>query len=216
MEVIPVVNCEDRTCAEKKLIALSSFLESGHFIHVDVTDGVFTPHKTWNDASAWKELLNARFHFQLEVHLMVEHPTIWIMPWIAAGVKRFIVHVEAIDEISFKKIKELCDQGGATLMLSSNPETPIEAFSPYFTICNWFQVLSVHPGLAGQPFLSLTLEKTSWLRRREPHAIIEMDGGMNPETAESAKNAGADIIVSASDIFNNQNPKKEYERLKKI
>jgi ribulose-phosphate 3-epimerase len=214
MEVIPVINCENRADAEGKIATLRGFLEPGHFMHIDIADGVFAFHKTWNDPVAWREMIGGTF--KLEAHLMVEHPWIWIAPWLAAGVARFIVHVEAIDDASFEIIKKWCDEHGTELMLASNPETPADHFSPYLSRCSMFQVLCVNPGLAGQAFLPLTLEKVKLIRQNAPHAIIEVDGGINPETARLAKDAGADIVVSATDIFSNNNPKEEYELLKKI
>lgn len=214
MEAIPVINCEDRMCIERKLAALSDFLPPEHFIHIDIADSVFTPHKTWNAPVAWHSMVGNRF--RLEAHLMVEHPAIWIAPWLAAGVKRFIVHVEAVDLASFKHIKKMCDREGVALMLTSNPETPIRSFLPYLAKCSTFQVLGVNPGFSGQAFLSITLEKIKWLRRKVPHAIIEVDGGMNPLNAKLAKDAGADVVVSASYIFGSSYPKQAYEVLKRI
>jgi ribulose-phosphate 3-epimerase len=77
-------------------------------------------------------------------------------------------------------------------------------------------VLAVLPGAAGQKFLSEDLEKIMVLRQASPSAIIEVDGGMNPETARLVKTAGADTIVSASYIFGSGDPKKAYEELRKI
>ncbi len=180
MEVIPVINCVDRMRAELEVETLAGFLEQDHFIHIDVADGVFTFNKTWNAPTLLKRLVHGRF--RLETHLMVEHPPVWIAPWLAAGATRFIVHVEAVDTASFLRIKRLCDQHGATLMLTSNPETPVREFASYLDVCSEFQVLSVHPGLAGQLFLPITLDKVRWIRRKAPHAIIEVDGGITPGT----------------------------------
>jgi ribulose-phosphate 3-epimerase len=187
MRVIPVLNCANKGEAEEQFGVLETFLKKGEFVHVDIADGVFTFHKTWNDPEGWVAL---RSPFPLEVHLMVEHPEKLIAPWLAAGAKRF--------------------------MLSSNPETPPEDFAPYLHDISQFQVLCVTPGLAGQKFLPLALEKAKWLKYALPDAIIEVDGGITPETAEWAKDAGADIIVSASYVFRSKDPKKAYETLKKI
>jgi ribulose-phosphate 3-epimerase len=213
MQVIPVLNCSDRAAAEEKIVIAKKFLRQGDFLHIDVADGVFTLHKTWNDTAGWAAL---RSPFPWEVHLMVEHPEIWIAPWLPAGAKRFIVPCEAIDQDSFRTIKEQCKTAHAELMLSSNPETPPEDLTPYLHEITRFQVLCVNPGLAGQKFLPLALEKVKWLKYALPDAIIEVDGGMTPETAKWAKDAGADIIVSASYIFGSRDPKKAYEMLKKI
>jgi ribulose-phosphate 3-epimerase len=213
MRVIPVLNCANKGEAEEQFGVLETFLKKGEFVHVDIADGVFTFHKTWNDPEGWVAL---RSPFPLEVHLMVEHPEKLIAPWLAAGAKRFIVPIEAIDRDSFCAVVEQCKTGHAALMLSSNPETPPEDFAPYLHDISQFQVLCVTPGLAGQKFLPLALEKAKWLKYALPDAIIEVDGGITPETAEWAKDAGADIIVSASYVFRSKDPKKAYETLKKI
>jgi ribulose-phosphate 3-epimerase len=213
MQIIPVLNCPDRACAVEKIAAAKKFLKKEDFLHIDVADGVFTFHKTWNDPAGWVALKSS---FPLEVHLMVEHPKEWIAPWLAAGAKRFIVHVETIDEDSLRDIVAQCTAGHAELMLSSNPEIPAEDLTPYLHDISRFQVLCVNPGLAGQKFLPLALEKVKWLKYAIPDALIEVDGGITPETAKWAKDAGADIIVSASYIFGSKDPKKAYEELKKI
>jgi ribulose-phosphate 3-epimerase len=213
MRIFPVINCIDRACVEERLAILGTFLKPRDFIHIDIADGIFTFHKTWNHPKEWNVL---RSPFSLEVHLMVEHPEDQIVPWLAAGAKRFVVPVEAIDQDSFRAIAEQCKVAGAELMLSSNPETPQEDLTPYLREISHFQVLCVNPGLAGQKFLPLALEKVKWLKYALPHAIIEVDGGITPETAKWAKDAGADMIVSASYIFGSKDPKMAYEELKKI
>ncbi len=213
MEVIPVINCLDRRCVEERVAAAKRFLPPGHFLHVDVADGVFTFHRTWNDAGGWRAL---DIPFPLEVHLMVERPEEWIAPWLAAGAKRFIVHAETVDEDALKQIKKQCDASGAEVMLSSNPETPVEDLAPYLDSVSRFQILAVNPGLAGQKFLPLSLEKVKWLKEALPHAILEVDGGITPETAREAKSAGADIIVSASYIFGSKDPGQAYKELKEV
>jgi ribulose-phosphate 3-epimerase len=213
MNVIPVLNCSTKRDAEERLGVLGAFLGKSELVHVDVADGIFTFHKTWNHPEEWSAL---RSPFPLEVHLMVEHPEDQIAPWLAAGAKRFVIPVEVIDQDSFRMIAEQCKTARAELMLSSNPETPPEDLTPYLHEVSRFQVLCVNPGLAGQKFLPLVLEKAKWLKYALPNAIIEIDGGITPETAKLAKDAGVNIIVSASYIFGSKDPKGAYEELKKI
>jgi len=208
-----VVNCPDLVSVKEKIEAARSFLTPGDFLHVDVADGVFSFHTTWNDPVGWRDL---HLPFAIEAHLMVEHPLVWISPWLAAGVKRFIIHIETINGEVFDAIAELCKNAGAEFGLSSNPETPARPMQSYLGRVNFFQVLGVNPGLSGQNFLPLTLAKVKWLRENAPRAIIEVDGGMTPETAKFAKDAGADVVVSASYIFGSNDPKKAYEELKNI
>ncbi len=213
MHIIPVLNCATKRDAEEKLGVLRTFFKKGEFVHIDIADGIFTFHKTWNDPEGWAQLSPP---FLLEVHLMVEHPETCVAPWLAASAKRLIIPFEAIDQDSFREIAAQCRAYGAELMLSSNPETPPEDLTPYLHEISRFQVLCVNPGLAGQKFLPLALEKLKWLKYALPNAIIEVDGGITPETAKWAKDAGADSIVSASYIFGSKDPEKAYEELQKI
>src|ERR1700690_2479158 len=93
MHIFPVINCPDVDCARRTITAAQTFLRAGDFVHVDVADGIFTFHKTWNDTAGWAAL---RVPFKLEVHLMVEHPERYIEPWLAVGARRFVVHMETL------------------------------------------------------------------------------------------------------------------------
>ena len=213
MKVIPVINCPDFHCAREKIKIARSFLNDGAFLHLDVTDGAFTFHKTWADPTEWA---NLRAPFALEVHLMVERPEKYVEPWLAAGAKRFIVHVETVTESSFEEILKKCKKRGAELMLSSNPETAVRALEPFFKQTSHFQVLSVYPGPAAQKFLPLMLDKIRFLRRKVPGATIEVDGGITPATARRAKTAGADAVVSASYIFKSGDPAAAYKEIESL
>ena len=213
MKVIPVINCPNFGCVREKVEIAKAFLEEGHFLHLDVADGAFTFHKTWGNPAEWAGL---RAPFALEVHLMVERPEQYIERWLAAGAKRFIVHVETLERNSFEWILQECKRHGAEVMLASNPETPVKKLEPYLKRCAAFQVLSVDPGPAGQKFLPLTLEKVKFLRRKMPDATIEVDGGMVPATARRAGSAGADVVVSGSYIFGSGDPTAAYDELVRL
>jgi ribulose-phosphate 3-epimerase len=223
MGILPALNSPDFAGVKATLEKIKTFLPEGNFLHCDVADGTMTFNKLWGNAAEWASV---HAPYQLEVHLMVEHPERVVEPWIAAGARRVIIHCETINDDSLIKIFDACDPRGVGVALSSNPETTIDRLAPYLKHFQMFQVLSVHPGLAGQPFLPLTLEKIKWLRREYPHAIIEVDGGMNAQTVRMVKDAGADLIVASSYIFgggtgggggtNVGDPKIAYEILKQI
>jgi ribulose-phosphate 3-epimerase len=212
MNVVSVINCPNRACAEKIIASARIFLRIGDWIHVDVTDGIFSTHKTWNNPAAWSVL---KIPFNLEVHLMVVHPEDHITPWLAAGAKKIIVHVEAISPESIKNILSTCHGKGADVTLASNPETSIEKIEPYMNLFSEFLVLAVRPGPAGQLFNPSVLEKIKALKKKNA-IMIEVDGGINPATARLAKDAGADIITSGAYIFDSADPQKAYEELRKI
>lgn len=212
MNVIPVINCPDRVCVENIVARAKTFLRAGDWIHLDVTDGVFSTHKTWHDPVAWAEIGSL---FNLEVHLMVAHPENYVTSWIDAGAKRVIVHAEAIVPESARKILTACREKKVEAMLASNPDTPIETIKSYIGLFSEFLVLAVHPGPAGQLFNSSVIEKIKILEQ-EGAIIIEVDGGMNPLTAKLVKDAGANAIASGAYIFNSSDPEKAYKKLRNI
>jgi ribulose-phosphate 3-epimerase len=213
MGILPVLNCADFESVKQTVEKAKTFLPEGSFLHLDIADAVMTFHKTWNDPTAWA---NLRAPYALEVHLMVENPEDQVEAWIAAGARRFVVHFESLNDASFAKILDHCKKRSVGIALSSNPETTIDRLAPYLRYFSMFQVLSVHPGVAGQAFLSFSLDKIKWFRREYPRAIIEVDGGMNPQTAKLVKDAGADFIVSSSYIFGSGDPGISYKILKSV
>jgi ribulose-phosphate 3-epimerase len=210
MKVIPVINCPDVACVQKKIAIAKTFLREGDFLHLDVTDGSFATPRTWADPLEWEKLKSP---FALEVHLMVEHPEEWVDDWLAAGARRLIVHAESLTPQSMHEIISTAARYHVEVMLSSKPESISEELTPYLRYFAAFQVLAVQPGPEGQEFLPFVCEKIRFLREESPDAIIEVDGGMNPETARQVKEVGADTIVSSSYIFNATDPKKAYEEL---
>jgi ribulose-phosphate 3-epimerase len=218
MKVIPVINCPDVSCAQKKLAVAKTFLAEGDTLHLDITDGVFATHKTWADPLAWSMLKSP---FGLEVHLMVEHPEDYADDWLAAGARRLIVHVEGLTPQTMHQIFSAAAHYHAEVMLSSKPETAPEDLVPYIKFFEAFQVLAVQPGPADQEFLPFICEKIRFIKENAPDAIIEVDGGMNPETARRVKDAGADTIVSSHYLFGGGgvdivDSKKAYEELSAI
>jgi ribulose-phosphate 3-epimerase len=214
MQILPVINCPDADCATKKMEILKTMLPDGALVHLDVTDGIFSSHKAWNNPVAWKSVV-APFGF--EVHLMTVHPEGKIDLWLAAGAKRIIVHVETLTPETAQTIVNRSAEQGASVMLASRLETPVEAFDQYYAFFSEFQILAVPPGPSGQIFEQSALPKLATLRSvAGQHATIEIDGGMNLVTAKMVKDAGADIVVSGEFIFENENPRKAYEELKKV
>ncbi|MEK7115219.1 MAG: hypothetical protein AAB847_02580 [Patescibacteria group bacterium] len=231
MQVIPSINAADFEEAKNLILQAEKFSD---WIHIDVGDGIWTPNQTWNSPSEFQEIRNPKSeirNLKTEIHLMIESPDIVVLPWLETGAKRIIVHVESVEDP--ESLIELCEEFDAELGLAISPETKVEELNVYFNPSplkdykesstsnpsrvrgkvKFYQVLAVTPGLAGQKFNQSVLKKIEFLRAAVPDAIIEVDGGINPETARMVKKAGADIIVSASYIWNSDDPKKAYYEL---
>lgn len=213
-KVIPAINCHigDFECVAHKAQVIESLpADAGErWAHIDVADGAFTFNKTWNDPGAWANLARP---ISLEVHLMVENPGFHVDAWLGIGAKRLILHAETIDPASFAVVADKVRRAGGEVMLALNPETDVHAIEAYGKNVSEFQLLAVHPGLAGQKFLPAVLEKVRFLRGARPDATIEVDGGINEETARDAFRAGANILVSASYLFTSRDPIAAYNTL---
>jgi len=217
MQVIPAINAADFKTAEELIKKAVAFLPpTGGWIHIDVGDGKFSSITTWDKPEEFLILKNQWPQINAEVHLMVVDPLNCLEAWLKAGSKRSIVHVETIKNSDLDSITNLCQKYGADLMLATNPTTSVESLESYINKVNYFQVLAVDPGKAGQVFEPLVLEKIKLLRQKAPNVRIEVDGGINPETARAAKEAGADITVSASYIFDSNDFVKAYKELQNV
>ena len=172
------------------------------YIHVDVMDGQFVPPITFGD-----ELVGAiRPHttLPLDVHLMIETPDRQIENFAQAGADYITVHVEACTHLHrvLTQIKDLNVKAGVAL----NPSTPAEAISEILPIIDMVVVMTVNPGYGGQSFIPQGLEKVARIRQmlddKDLDAEIEVDGGVNADTALRVVQAGGRVLVAGSAVFN--------------
>ena len=213
MTVLPVINCETYEEAEKKIRQAAEFSD---FLHLDVEDGVFLPRHNWGDPDQLVKIHKAigKPDLKFEVHLMVSNPEAVVDAWLRTGiVERVIVHLEAMTDSVY--LLEKCKKYFSEAMLAVNPGTEAERLTAHKDDFKYLQVLAVQPGPSGQKFNEAMLDKIKLIRKNVPNAIIEVDGGVNLETAKLIKEAGADIVVSDSYIFTSPDPKRAYEELLK-
>ncbi|MBU4082514.1 ribulose-phosphate 3-epimerase, partial [Patescibacteria group bacterium] len=159
------------------------------------------------------DLKKLKTNLKLEAHLMVEKPEDVIDNWIKSGVKRIIIHYEATKKLS-EVIKKIQD-AGLEASIAINPETSANELSPFLNVSSILSVLimTVRPGRGGQEFIEATLGKIRALRERDENVKIEVDGGINLETAQKVVRAGADILAVGSAIFKSEDIKKSIEEL---
>ena len=168
-------------------------------LHVDIMDGHFVPNLSMGPVVC-KALRNHFPDVVLDLHLMVEEPKKFFGPFAEAGADHMTFHIEVTDDpVSLAgAVRDLgCSPG-----LALNPETPVEKVIPYVESFDLILVMSVHPGYNAQKFIPEVLEKVRVLRDRFGDSVrIEADGGVSPETAPACREAGYDVLVSASSIF---------------
>ena len=174
-------------------------------LHVDVMDGHFVPNLTIGAPVV--ACLRKHTDLFLDCHLMVDNPQVLLGDFADAGADRCIVHVELGDpRPRFDTLRSL----GCGVGLVVNPETPVEAAFPYLDEIDLLLVMSVHPGWGGQAFIASSLDKLRTARAeitaRGLSVELEIDGGINAETAPLAAAAGVDILVAGSAIFHADDP----------
>ncbi len=213
MQDIPAINVQNVEDAKKHIKIAAGFSE---WIHLDIVDGIFSPAKTWGSPHELESLVASGqslvANLKIELHLMVSSPEAVIDSWLRAGkIQRVIFHLEAMTDSVY--LLEKCEKYGVEAMLAINPGTDVERLLAHKDDFKYLQLLAVPPGWAGQQFDPKILGKVKYLRQNIPDAIIEVDGGINKETAQLAREAGADILVSASYIFGSADPKAAFEEL---
>ena len=193
-------------------------LEDGgaDMIHVDVMDGHFVPNLTIGPPVI-KTLRNYT-KLPFDVHLMITPVHKYIKNYAEAGADIITIHPEATDNLkeSINHIKELGKKVGVSL----NPDTKIDIIKEFFSEINLILIMSVHPGFGGQKFIPEVLIKIKELKKIKDQQNfnfdIEVDGGINFDNSKLAIEAGANILVSGTTIFknNNGNIKKNIDTLK--
>jgi ribulose-phosphate 3-epimerase len=176
------------------------------WLHVDIMDGHFVPNLSFGPSLV--SSLNGKTNLPLDVHLMVEKPLLFVEPFAKAGADLLTVHIEAKDDLSqtFKQIKSL----GVKVGLSIKPDTDPELITPWLGELDLILVMSVYPGFGGQSFLPHSEKQIRQVRdiiNRSGKSIwLEVDGGINIQTAPLAIQAGADALVAGNAIFKAADP----------
>jgi ribulose-phosphate 3-epimerase len=182
----------------------------GHFLHLDVMDGHFVPNISFGPPVV-KGIRKAT-QVYLDAHLMISDPVRYAAPIVKAGANNITFHIEvAPDPIATaKEIRKLGCNVGITL----NPATPIESIYPALDHVDLILIMSVVPGFSGQKFIPEVLPKVREIKKRiKPHQRIQIDGGINENTIRQARDAGADLFVVASAIFDHPDRKAAIHAL---
>ncbi len=182
------------------------------FLHIDVMDGIFVEQKTIFIESKVVANIKKMTKIPLDVHLMVQEPEKYIDAFINAGADMISIHCESIGDhnATIKKIQEKGKKAGIAI----NPETPIEKVVPLCEYADFILVMTVVPGKGGQEYIETVNEKIKTLRHLFPMKDIEVDGGIKTENAYMPINAGGNIVVSGTGIFNTADYKETIEKMK--
>jgi len=191
-------------------------------IHIDIMDGHFVPNLTLGPRAV--EAINRATPLFLDVHLMIYNPYDYIEAFVKAGADRITFHFEATEDV--EETLSFIRRCGAQAGLAFRPETSFSMIPKYLTMCDLILVMTVSPGFGGQAFMPEMEEKVELLREYcDRHGIrqggisaksgidpkklapflIQVDGGINQETAKRCVEAGANVLVSGNYLFQQEN-----------
>ncbi len=186
------------------------------WLHLDVMDGVFVPNISFG-FPVMKYVADL-CKKPLDVHLMIVDPGKFIKEVQALGAMMMNVHYEACTHLhrTIQQIKEAGMKAGVTL----NPATPVAMLTDIIGDVDMVLLMSVNPGFGGQKFIEHTLDKVRDLRelitRTDSNVLIEVDGGVNPETGKRLVEAGADVLVAGNAVFKATDPVEMIHTLKSL
>lgn len=186
------------------------------WLHMDVMDGVFVPNISFGFPVI--EAVSKACKKPLDVHLMIVHPENYIQQTAKAGAMMMTVHYEA--SLHLNRTLSAIHAAGMKAGVALNPSTPINVLEDIILDADLILLMSVNPGFSGQKFIENTYKKLMQLKQlikmSGSNALIEIDGGVQNETAPKLIKAGADVLVSGSYVFKSKDPKATIHSLKQI
>lgn len=213
MEIIPGILEKEWEPIERKLELIKPFAKS---VHIDILDGKFAENTTFLDPAPFKKYSSDML---LELHMMVDNPIQYLKPFADAGFKRFLGHVEKMNDVAeFVAAGQLFGEVG----LAIDGPTSLESIQVPYEDVDCLLFMTITAGFSGQKFTNAHLEKVKKAREASYKDDqlrlfpIEVDGGITDQTILEAKHAGATRFVSTSFLFGAADPKKQFEILSQL
>ena len=186
------------------------------WIHCDIMDGHFVDNISFGPGMV--ATVRKLTSLPLDVHLMIQHPDHYLPRFVDAGANSITVHVEPESEHAVGKTLRQIRDAGCRAGLTLNPATPFELLEPFLGQLDLLLIMTVHPGFGGQSFRAEQMEKVrqakNWKTKNNPKLDLEVDGGINPETAKVSIENGANVLVAGTSIFKSRDYAAEIRALR--
>ncbi len=173
------------------------------WIHCDIMDGHFVDNISFGPAIV--DLVRGLTKLPLDVHLMIEHADHYVPRFVKAGANSITVHVESESKHDVPQTLQQIRDAKCRVGLALNPGTPFESVEPFLDKIDMLLVMTVHPGFGGQPFRADQMQKLKRAKSLNAKIDIEVDGGINTETARVSIESGANVLVAGTSIFHTEN-----------
>ena len=206
IKVSPSILSADFVNLERDIRALTP--AGADYVHVDVMDGIFVPNITIGIpvVAAIRRITD----LPLDVHLMIDRPIRYVDDFCKAGSDILTIHTEAETEENTLNALKRIRENGVKAAISIKPKTSAEAVLPFLPFCDLILVMTVEPGFGGQSFMEDMMPKLKKIREyidaQNPSCELEVDGGVNKETAMICRENGANVLVAGSAYFKASDP----------
>ena len=208
VKIAPSLLSADFACLKKEI----DKIKVAEWIHYDVMDGHFVPNISFG-YSILKDVSKVT-----DKYLMISDPFKYVDNFIASNASLIVFHYEAVEENEINKLIKHIKNNNIDVGIAIKPDTCQDVLKPFLSQLDLVLVISVEPGFGGQTFNHSAIEKISKLAKlREEnnyHYLIEVDGGINESTAKLCRQAGVDVLVAGSYVFNSDDYTKAIESLK--
>lgn len=210
MIIAPSILSSDFANLESEIKRLEE--NGADWVHVDVMDGHFVPNLTIGAPVV--KAIKPVTKLPMDVHLMIENPAKYVKDFALAGADIITFHYEATKETTFDVIN-IIKSYGAKVGISIKPKTPVSAIRPYLDMVDLVLIMTVEPGFGGQKFMEDCADKIIEVKAyANKDIIVEVDGGVNAQTAEHCRKCGADALVAGNYVFSSGDMKEAIASLR--